>query len=77
MRRDVWSVTPRERATGCSNECWLMPRCDRCGLTKKPRGRSAPLESSYCDDDCDGYYKEPKSGHHWPQEKCDDYCPKS
>lgn len=51
-----------------------MPACLTCGRTKKPRGRSAPLETSYCDQDCAGYYQEPKPGHHWRGEECDVFC---
>lgn len=44
--------------------------CTVCGLTKKPRGRSAPLEMAYslCDSDCSGYYLEPLPDTLWPNE---------
>jgi hypothetical protein len=52
--------------------------CAECGQRKKPAGRSAPMEmaGSLCDDDCPGYRKEPRVGHLWPGETCDDfgYC---
>lgn len=45
--------------------------CTVCGLRKKPRGRSAPLEmaNSLCDHECEGYNKDPKPGDLWPGEK--------
>jgi hypothetical protein len=54
--------------------CWAAPRCLICGLTKKPRGRSAPVETagSMCDSDCPGYAQEPRPGHLWPGEPADD-----
>lgn len=44
--------------------------CTRCGLRKKPIGRSAPLAlaNSLCDDDCPGYRQEPIPGDLWPGE---------
>lgn len=54
----------------CTVECEAAPRCDICGLTKKPIGRSAPLEmgNGFCDDSCAGYRKDPRAGHLWPGE---------
>lgn len=54
--------------TDCTEPCWTMPWCKRCGLRKKPRGRSAPPEMTLCDHDCPGYVEEPRSGHLWPSE---------
>lgn len=33
----------------------VIVRCAVCGRSKKPIGRSGPLEASYCDEDCTGY----------------------
>lgn len=52
----------------CSEACEDMPECLTCHRTKKPRGRDAPLSSSYCDSDCPGYLDVPRSGHLWPGE---------
>jgi hypothetical protein len=62
----------------CSNQ---QAVCAVCGTTKKPVGRSAPLEmaNSLCDSDCDGYYTEPLPPTRWPGEECDecDAAPKA
>ena len=42
--------------------------CTVCGLRKKPHGRSAPVESHYCDQQCPGYQHEPTPGCLWPGE---------
>ena len=42
--------------------------CAVCGLRKKPHGRSAPIDSHYCDTNCPGYYDEPEPGCLWPGE---------
>lgn len=49
--------------------------CTVCGLTKKPRGRSAPLEmaGSLCDRDCPGYYEPPAPGDLWPGETREEF----
>lgn len=49
--------------------------CIACHRTKKPRGRSAPMESagSYCDDDCAGYFQPPLVGDLWPGESAEDF----
>lgn len=39
--------------------------CRICGNYKAPRGRSAPMESSYCDFECEGYYAKPQVGSLW------------
>jgi hypothetical protein len=55
--------------------CWAMPTCTVCGLRKKPRGRSAPLEmaNSLCSGpDCPGYAQGPQAGHLWPGEPADE-----
>jgi len=58
----------RRRLTDCTRDCERMPVCIVCGRRKKPRGRSAPLETTYCDDDCSGYYLHEMPGHLWPGE---------
>lgn len=42
--------------------------CVVCGKTKKPRGRSAPMQMSMCDSECSGYWREPLVGSLWPGE---------
>lgn len=42
--------------------------CAICHRAKQPRGRSAPLDSDYCDWDCPGYNAEPHVGSLWPGE---------
>jgi hypothetical protein len=52
-----------------------------CGLQKKPRGRSGPLMTHYCeprhnDEDyggCVGYEQDPQAGSLWPGESCADF----
>lgn len=57
----------------CTVECEAAPHCTVCGLRKRPRGRSVPLEmgNSMCDHECTGYDQEPKPGHLWPGELAD------
>lgn len=54
----------------CSKECESTARCERCGRTKAPLGRSvAPeMHGLLCDDDCAGYRSDPWPGHLWPGE---------
>lgn len=49
--------------------------CAVCHLTKKPLGRSAPMEmaNSLCDFECPGYYQDPKPGQLWPGETAEDF----
>lgn len=49
--------------------------CQVCHLQKKPIGRSAPLEmaSGLCDQDCEGYRRDPKPGDLWPGESASDF----
>ena len=42
--------------------------CGVCSQSKKPIGRSAPIELIYCDDDCLGYRQHPLPGSLWPGE---------
>jgi len=44
------------------------PRCETCGRTKAPIGRSVPMGFSMCDHDCEGYSKEPTADTLWPGE---------
>lgn len=48
--------------------------CSVCKHEKKPHGRSAPLGSYHCDEECSGYELDPKSGCLWPGETEDDFC---
>ena len=45
-------------------------RCTTCERTKKPIGRSAPMECAayMCDEDCPGYRDEPFPSDLWPRE---------
>ena len=43
-------------------------KCDACGRTKAPIGRSVPMGMSMCDDDCAGYRQGVRSGSLWPGE---------
>ena len=49
--------------------------CRICGLRKKPRGRSAPLEmeNSLCSYDCPGYDQIPHIGQLWPGETSEQF----
>lgn len=60
-------------SNSCVDACRRMPTCTVCGLPKKPRGRSAPLEmaASLCGHDCPGYDSDPRAGHLWPGEPTD------
>lgn len=51
-----------------------MAICTTCDKGKAPRGRSIPavMYGTLCDDDCSGFYDEPSSGDHWPDEECAD-----
>jgi hypothetical protein len=53
-----------------SKEVGVAVDCKICGLRKKPRGRSAPLEmaNSLCDHECPGYNQDPEPGWLWPGE---------
>ena len=47
--------------------------CTVCGVTKKPWGRSAPLDSYYCDSDFPGFMQDPLSSNLWPGESEADF----
>jgi hypothetical protein len=55
----------------CKDSCFAMPYCEVCGRPKKPQGRDAApaMANSLCDHECEGYRREPVSGHRWPEEK--------
>lgn len=55
----------------CTKECWAMPECKVCGLTKKPIGRDPGIyrASNFCDEECVGYRQLPIAGHLWPEEE--------
>jgi hypothetical protein len=54
----------------CTIACESTPLCAVCGLRKRPRGRSVPLEmeNGLCSHSCAGYDQEPRAGHLWPGE---------
>ena len=67
-----------ELQSGCTDACYEMPDCAKCGKPKAPRGRSVPtvLYRGYCvpgwpdePDYCAGYDEDPKPGHNWPEQK--------
>lgn len=47
--------------------------CTVCGNMKKPIGRSAPLEASYCEYECQGYRQWPFAGSLWPDETAEEF----
>lgn len=51
----------------------ISVKCATCGRDKEPHGRSAPMYSSGCDNDCEGYYAEPLPGCLWPGETDADF----
>jgi hypothetical protein len=57
--------------SGHTEDCWAAPQCGVCGLTKKPVGRDAGLAAAngFCGSDCEGYAREPRAGHFWPNEE--------
>ena len=61
--------------TGCDAVGGPLVECSVCGQQKAPRGRSAPMASSYCDWDCPGYTQSPHPGSLWPGERWGDSLP--
>ena len=51
----------------------IAVQCKVCGLTKQPRGRSAPLGLNLCESECPGYYESPLVGDLWPGETEEDF----
>lgn len=47
--------------------------CTVCDRTKQPRGRSAPMGSYMCNNDCPGYYADPYPGELWPGETREEF----
>jgi hypothetical protein len=45
-----------------------LPRCTVCGLSKKPLGRSIPLDATYCLSTCRGFWLDPQPTTYWPHE---------
>lgn len=56
-------------------EVGIAVTCTVCGLRKKPRGRSAPMEmaNSLCDHECPGYNQPPEPGELWPGETREEF----
>lgn len=54
-----------------TEDCWAAPECVVCHRHKKPFGRDAGVAAAngFCDSDCEGYDKEPRAGHFWPDEE--------
>lgn len=42
--------------------------CVICARMKQPVGRSAPMDSALCEDECPGYWMTPLPGSLWPNE---------
>lgn len=51
----------------------VIVHCQTCGYMKKPLGRSGPLGSVYCDEECVGYRQPPFVGSLWPGETSEDF----
>jgi hypothetical protein len=47
--------------------------CTTCGRNKKPHGRSAPVGSWLCDEQCQGYHQMPWPGCLWPGETDEEF----
>lgn len=47
--------------------------CQICGRAKQPVGRSAPMQSDFCDFECYGYSLLPNIGSLWPGESEADF----
>jgi 23S rRNA (adenine2503-C2)-methyltransferase len=58
-----------------SDKVGIGVRCRTCFRTKKPIGRSAPMEAAngYCDTDCPGYVEHPHPGYLWPDETQEEF----
>lgn len=54
----------------CSERCRAPVTCTVCKMRKAPVGRSVPMEAAngYCNWECEGYDRDPKPGHLWPNE---------
>ncbi len=60
-------ATPNPRKVGIRVVCVI------CHTMKQPHGRSAPMDSYYCDSDCRGYDLAPLPGCLWPGETAEDF----
>lgn len=65
---------------GIAMKTGIYVTCLVCHRQKKPRGRSAPMGMSMCEDSsifnphgCDGYAQEPRVGDLWPRETEEDF----
>jgi len=47
--------------------------CTVCAQKKKPVGRSAPIGSCFCDEECAGFYGDPLPSNLWPGESEADF----
>jgi hypothetical protein len=58
-----------------SEDIGVAVECTVCHRRKKPVGRSASpaMANSLCDDDCEGYRKEPYPGQLWPGETREEF----
>lgn len=56
--------------TDCTEKCENVVICTVCKRRKPPIGRDVPaaMSGSYCERECLGFHKEPRSGHLWPGE---------
>ena len=56
-----------------SDKVGVAVECVVCHRVKKPVGRSSPLGTCFCDNDCDGYMQTPYAGSLWPGESEGDF----
>jgi hypothetical protein len=67
-------MTPRRALESSKREMvGVAVQCTVCERTKKPVGRSAPMEAYLCDHECSGYYQDPKPGELWPGETREEF----
>jgi hypothetical protein len=64
-----------ETCAGCDQVGGPLVLCVTCDREKVPMGRSAPMDSIYCEHECDGHYHEPTAGQLWPGERWGDSLP--
>lgn len=55
------------------NKYGIRVQCTVCHRTKQPVGRSAPMQSDYCDFECLGYGLPPHIGGLWSNESEADF----
>jgi hypothetical protein len=51
----------------------IRVECAACRQAKQPVGRSAPMGSDFCNDECPGYDQPPHVGSLWPGETDEDF----